>query len=576
LGRVISYGEKTGYNDGDYLLLDNSEGGTKRIHPSLVGPRVDSSPAANSTNAVQSGGVKSALDALQAQIPQIDPTLSQSGQAADAKVVGESIGELDTCLNYPKNKVIKQATISINGVIEEVANYDVFCQEITVYDAMTISISSGAFVYAFFTSEPNLESVSYNSARVYSGSPTASGITVLSSAKWVAVRVPPGTKATITPKTSPIIDKVVASSDTFDAFFSLQGKQIISSNYQFLLPDANTAASEATYVLTFAIGSTEIPANLPVSTLTQSNSFLTCIGKASASKVQFFAMGDSVWYRYKTSPAAWANWIEISRKRTFHVGTGQKYTTIRGAVADAIKYNGTTVYVHSGTYDLLNEFSDIIADFPSGGYQGIKLENDVHLIFSPNAKVTFLYTGDDNNVKRYFSPFFSGVNGGYIIDGLSIRASNCRYCIHEDAKGVSSNTPFFRDVIIKNCNMYIDNSNNQNYPQCVGGGLTDDSSVQLLDNIMQSAQADSAVFPVASWHGCASGGISRIVAKGNYCKGKGTLRFNHYGVSTEADATKCLVDNNSLGSAIINRYENQSAYPNANMSVYGWNNEIRE
>jgi len=99
LGRVISYGEKTGYNDGDYLLLDNGEGGTKRIHPSLVGPRVDSSPAANSTNAVQSGGVKSALDALQAQIPQIDPTLSQSGQAADAKAVGDALAQNDTILD---------------------------------------------------------------------------------------------------------------------------------------------------------------------------------------------------------------------------------------------------------------------------------------------------------------------------------------------------------------------------------------------------------------------------------------------------------------------------------------------
>jgi len=74
MGRIISYDEKTGYNDGDYLLIDNGEGGTKRIHPSLVGPRVDSSPTANSTNAVQSGGVKSALDTLQAQIPQIDIT----------------------------------------------------------------------------------------------------------------------------------------------------------------------------------------------------------------------------------------------------------------------------------------------------------------------------------------------------------------------------------------------------------------------------------------------------------------------------------------------------------------------
>jgi len=495
--------------------------------------------------------------------------------ADDVSDVKSEINELDTYLEYPKTKIIHQASISGSGVVLEDETYDMFCQEILTSDAMTIAITSGSFVYGFFSNEPSLDSVSYNSSRTYSGSSTASGVSVPSGVKWIAVRVPLGTKATITPKVSPTIEKLIASSDAFDEYIELQGKQITANNYASQLPDANSADNEATYVLTFAAGSTSIPANLPVSVLTESNSFLTSIGEGNSSKVQFFAMGDGVWYRFKVNASLWSDWVEVSRKRTFHVGTGQPYTTIRSAVAEAIKYNGTTVYVHSGTYDLLSEFSDIIADFPQDGYQGIKLENDVHLIFSPNAKVTFLYTGSDTNVKRYFSPFFSGVNGGFIIEGLNIKASNCRYCIHEDAKGVSSNTPYFRDVIIKNCDMYIDNSNNTSFPQCVGGGLTDDSSVQLLNNVMRSAQADSYANPVASWHGCASGGTSRIVASGNYCVGKGTLRFNHYGIATAEEATKCLVDNNSLGSAVINGYENQSTYPNANMSVYGWNNEIR-
>lgn len=51
-------------------------------------PTVDAIPTQGSTNAVRSGGVYSALDTLQAQIPQIDATLTQSGQAADAAAVG--------------------------------------------------------------------------------------------------------------------------------------------------------------------------------------------------------------------------------------------------------------------------------------------------------------------------------------------------------------------------------------------------------------------------------------------------------------------------------------------------------
>lgn len=41
MGRVISYSEKTGYNDGDYLLLDNGDGGTKRIRADRVGIQLD-------------------------------------------------------------------------------------------------------------------------------------------------------------------------------------------------------------------------------------------------------------------------------------------------------------------------------------------------------------------------------------------------------------------------------------------------------------------------------------------------------------------------------------------------------
>lgn len=57
MGRIISYSEKTGYNDGDYLVLDNAEGGTKRIRADRVGI-------------------------------QLDPTLTQAGQAADAAASG--------------------------------------------------------------------------------------------------------------------------------------------------------------------------------------------------------------------------------------------------------------------------------------------------------------------------------------------------------------------------------------------------------------------------------------------------------------------------------------------------------
>lgn len=110
MGRVISYSEKTGYNDGDYLLLDNGEGGTKRIRADRVGIQLDSTltdpnkaapanavkpvdaaPTQGSSNVVSSGGVYSALH-------NTDTTLSQSGQAADAKATGDKIDGLNSAL----------------------------------------------------------------------------------------------------------------------------------------------------------------------------------------------------------------------------------------------------------------------------------------------------------------------------------------------------------------------------------------------------------------------------------------------------------------------------------------------
>lgn len=55
---------------------------------------VDAVPTAGSENPVASGGVKTAIDAVVAEIPDIDDTLAQTGQAADAKAVGDEISAL--------------------------------------------------------------------------------------------------------------------------------------------------------------------------------------------------------------------------------------------------------------------------------------------------------------------------------------------------------------------------------------------------------------------------------------------------------------------------------------------------
>ena len=81
MGRVISYGEKTGYNDGDYLLLDNGDGGTKRIRADRVGIQLD--PTLTDPNkAAPANAVKNYVHIIKGNIFSNAEVLSDNGYAA--------------------------------------------------------------------------------------------------------------------------------------------------------------------------------------------------------------------------------------------------------------------------------------------------------------------------------------------------------------------------------------------------------------------------------------------------------------------------------------------------------------
>ena len=62
MGRIVDYPEITTLSDGDYLIVDNAEGGTKKVSAPLVAGTVDPTPTESSTNAVSSGGVWTSLN----------------------------------------------------------------------------------------------------------------------------------------------------------------------------------------------------------------------------------------------------------------------------------------------------------------------------------------------------------------------------------------------------------------------------------------------------------------------------------------------------------------------------------
>ena len=62
MGRIVDYPEITTLSDGDYLIVDNAEGGTKKVSAQSVAGTVDPTPTESSTNAVSSGGVWTSLN----------------------------------------------------------------------------------------------------------------------------------------------------------------------------------------------------------------------------------------------------------------------------------------------------------------------------------------------------------------------------------------------------------------------------------------------------------------------------------------------------------------------------------
>ena len=90
-------GSESGYTNGNWYYWNGSAWTSGGVYNS-VAINIDSVPTHGSSNAVSSGGVYNVLDTLQAQIPQIDTTLMQAGQAADAKETGDKITGLEEVL----------------------------------------------------------------------------------------------------------------------------------------------------------------------------------------------------------------------------------------------------------------------------------------------------------------------------------------------------------------------------------------------------------------------------------------------------------------------------------------------
>ena len=253
-------------------------------------------------------------------------------------------------------------------------------------------------------------------------------------------------------------------------------------------------------------------------------------------------------------------------------GTGH-FDTIK----EAIEYVNThpniefTVYVGNGVYDLIEEFGDeYFANLGVESRAGLKLDNNVHLIFSSNSKVLCNYTGDNEHVKKDFSPFntSTGVKQrGFTLENLNLECSNVRYAIHDETSG---QTEPYRNIY-KNCFMKLDNSNNSyGYPQCIGGGLGNAGEIIIENCYFESVHSGNSE-AIVSYHNNSGAGVNRVTIDGCYFANKDTCRCSHLGSGT--NISTMIVSNCSCGAEPFVIYEQAGSYEN--MRLIKWNNEIR-
>ena len=260
----------------------------------------------------------------------------------------------------------------------------------------------------------------------------------------------------------------------------------------------------------------------------------------------------------------------INEPRIYHVGSTREYTKIKDAVAEAIKYPNSKVYLDGETFDLVEEFGlDYLNSFnPSDSSMlGIVLENDVSVIGTARTKIVFDYQGGNEKIHERFSPFLLGVNnyGGFTLENLDVKSINCRCTVHDEAGG--KEYPNYNHYV--NCTFYHDSSNTSwGAHQSIGGGLGRQSTIVIENCHITTIGGDTPV----SYHNCRyADAKSLVVVKDSWISGA-TL-ISNLGLSDEK--SRMIVCGCSLGKA-PNVMNNVSAENHENVELVEWGNTIRE
>lgn len=263
--------------------------------------------------------------------------------------------------------------------------------------------------------------------------------------------------------------------------------------------------------------------------------------------------------------------------RVFYCGEHRELSTLKAGIEEATKYMNSILYVDAGTYDLIQEFgSSYFESLTSvNTLAGLILKNNIHVIFDANSKVVSNYSGSNQYARSLYSPFNAGLYG-YTLENLNLECSNCRYGIHEERNGATENYK----AVIKNCNIYIDNSNNTDWAihHSIGGGFGANANVTIENCTFDND--DSSNRWGVYYHIQNNSNVNNYRAiftfKDNYFK-KGTLSLDNVASTPDsiAEDSIYIVTNNKIASKYSGT-DDQGIYNGLtrNYELLEWNNII--
>ena len=271
----------------------------------------------------------------------------------------------------------------------------------------------------------------------------------------------------------------------------------------------------------------------------------------------------------------------LSSGPVFYCGSGRTLSTLKAGIEKATQFMNATLYVDAGEYDLIAEFGDTYFENLNAGstLSGLTLKNNIHVIFAPNSKVISNYLGDNEFAQSLYSPFNAG-EYGFTLENLNLECSRCRYAIHDERNGA---TEIYKAHYI-NCNVYIDNSENDYWhSRCgIGGGLGSNAEI-IIENCVwdndnpNTSNARNAVYYHLSNSTLNADYKAIVTIKDNYFV-HGCVQLDPGRLTSTSENSKFIITNNSFSERYPGADEQGVFHSSLNTDkndLYEWNNVIR-